>query len=132
MSGTYGIDHLGLTVSDLAASQAFFVEALGWRVFGTNETYPAVYITDGHSKLTLWQQKGADPVEFDRHNNVGLHHVAFKIPDSAALVALFDRVAGWPGVGVEYVPEFSGTGPKEHFMICEPGGNRMEFSYDPR
>jgi hypothetical protein len=33
---------------------------------------------------------------------------------------------------VEFAPEFSGKGPKVHFMIREPGGNRLEFSWDPR
>lgn len=132
MTQTLGIDHLGLTVSDLAASQRFFNDALGWETFGGNPDYPAAYVTNGHAKLTLWQQKGDDLRGFDRHANVGLHHNALKVPDSAALLALFDRVKDWPGVIVEFAPEFSGSGLKEHFMILEPGGTRLEFSYDPR
>ena len=127
---TLGIDHLGLTVSDLAASRDFFVGCLGWEVFGGNDSYPAVYVTNGHAKLTLWQQRG--DVGFDRHNNVGLHHTALKVPDEASLNALFDKVQDWPGIEVEFAPEFSGKGPKVHFMIREPGGTRLEFSYDPR
>lgn len=130
MSETLGIDHLGLTVSDLAASLAFFTQALGWTQFGGNPDYPSAYVTDGHAKLTLWQQRGA--VAFDRHANVGLHHTALKVGSSAQLVALFDVVSEWPGVQVEFAPEFSGTGPKEHFMVREPGGTRLELSYDPR
>ena len=127
-----GIDHLGLTVADLEASRAFFVEGLGWQVLGGNPDYPAVYIGNGHAKLTLWQQKGADQRGFDRHAHVGLHHVAFAVPDEAALTQLFDQIAAWPGVQVEFAPEPSGAGPKIHFMIREPGGTRIEFSYDPR
>ncbi len=86
----------------------------------------------GDAKLTLWQQKGAAGVDFDRHSNVGLHHTALKVPDEETLNTLFQRVRDWPGVVVEFAPEFSGKGPKVHFMIREPGGTRLEFSYDPR
>lgn len=127
-----GIDHLGLTVSDLDATRLFFVDALGWEIFGRNPDYPAVYVTNGAAKLTLWQQKGEKLRSFDRHSNVGLHHVAFKVPDESALNAVFEAVKDWPSVVVEFPPEPSGAGPKIHFMIREPGGNRVEFSYDPR
>lgn len=130
---TRGIDHLGLTVRDLTASRDFFVECLGWRVFGGNEHYPSCYVTDGHSKLTLW--RAAEPmsaIAFDRHKNVGLHHVALKVASKDALDFMFARVANWPGVIVEFGPEFSGKGPKVHAMIREPSGNRIEFSWDPR
>ncbi|MFL4468846.1 VOC family protein [Tateyamaria armeniaca] len=130
MSETLGIDHLGLTVTDLAASVAFFTGALGWTQFGGNADYPSAYITDGHSKLTLWQQRGDGA--FDRHKNVGLHHTALKVASAAQLLTLFDTVAAWPGVEVEFAPELSGKGPKEHFMIREPGGTRLELAYDPR
>ena len=128
---TLGIDHLGLTVSDLDASRAFFTGALGWTEFGGNADYPSAYVTDGHAKITLWQQK-KNGSAFDRRGNVGLHHTALKVPDEATLEAVFERVRDWPGVEVEYAPEFSGNGPKRHFMILEPGGTRLEVSYDPR
>ena len=130
-SSTLGIDHLGLTVSDLEASLGFFTEALGWEEFGGNPDYPSAYVRDGHAKITLWQQR-VNGSGFDRHANVGLHHTALKLPDATALQQLFERVKDWPGVKVEFAPELSGNGPKQHFMILEPGGTRMEFSYDPR
>jgi catechol 2,3-dioxygenase-like lactoylglutathione lyase family enzyme len=128
---TLGIDHLGLTVRDLEACLAFFTDCLGWSQVGGNPDYPAAYITDGHGKLTLWQQQsqGAD---FDRRANIGLHHFALKVADRDTLDALFDRVRDWPGVEVEFAPELSGKGPKVHFMIVEPGGTRLEVAYDPR
>ncbi|WP_214646777.1 VOC family protein [Ruegeria lacuscaerulensis] len=127
-----GIDHLGLTVSDLEATKAFFVEALGWDVVGGRPEYPSAFISNGSAVLTLWQQKGEDQHGFDRHANVGLHHVAFKIPSRESLDVVFAAVKDWPGVQVEFAPEPSGAGPKIHFMIQEPGGNRIEFAYDPR
>lgn len=127
---TLGIDHIGLTVADLGASRDFFVSCLGWTQFGGNDAYPSAYVTDGHAKLTLWQQRG--DTGFDRHETVGLHHAALKVADQATLDALFEQVRDWPGVEVEFAPEFSGKGPKVHCMIREPGGTRLELSYDPR
>ncbi|WP_319530098.1 VOC family protein [uncultured Cohaesibacter sp.] len=129
---TLGIDHLGLTVEDLMLSLSFFTDCLGWEQFGGNPDYPSAYITDGTSKLTLWQAKTDTPTGFDRHNNIGLHHVALKVESEEALNALFDAVKDWPDVKVEFAPEFSGKGPKIHCMVYEPGGNRLELSYDPR
>ena len=106
------------------------MDCLGWTQFDGNPDYPSAYVTDGNAKLTLWQQKGA--TGFDRHETVGLHHLALKVADQATLHAFFTKVRDWPGVVVEFAPELSGKGPKVHFMIFEPGGTRLEMSYDPR
>ena len=130
---TLGFDHVGLTVADLESSRLFFVECLGWKVVGERPSYPAVYVSDGRSVLTLWRvENQADYVAFDRRKNVGLHHLALKVADRAALDAVYARVAQWKGVTVEFAPAFSGKGPKVHLMIREPGGHRIEFSWDPR
>lgn len=95
--------------------------------------YPAVFVGDGRLTLTLWQVKdpaAATPLE--RKSNVGLHHLALKVSSSEELDALFMRVDRRPDVEVEFSPEYSGKGPKRHFMVLEPGGNRIEFAWDPR
>lgn len=130
---TNGIDHVGLTVSDLEASTRFFTECLGWRKFGENAAYPAAYVTDGASKITLWQVSDVSQfAAFDRKRQIGLHHLALKVSSQESLQALFDKVSVWPGVQVEFAPEFSGKGPKVHAMFTEPGGTRLELSFDPR
>ena len=128
---TAGIDHVGLTVSDVELSRAFFVQCLGWRVVGGNPAYPAVFVSDGTSVLTLWQVDGTDGHQpFDRRKNIGLHHVALKVPSEEALHALFVRVAGWPGVEVEFPPEPVGKLGNMHGFVREPGGTRVEFRYN--
>jgi catechol 2,3-dioxygenase-like lactoylglutathione lyase family enzyme len=130
---TLGIDHVGLTVRSLDLSLAFFLECLGWTQKGGRPEYPAAYISDGSCVVTLWQLKEKGPnCEFDRLGHIGLHHLAFKVGSEAELRSTFERVAAWPGVVVEFAPEFSGKGPKVHFMINEPGGTRIEFAWDPR
>jgi catechol 2,3-dioxygenase-like lactoylglutathione lyase family enzyme len=129
---TLGIDHLGLTVSDLELTRRFFVDCLGWKVVGENPAYPAVFVADGHSRLTLWQSDKSDGcAAFDRRKNVGLHHVALKVADLATLDTLYARVSQWPGVVVEFAQERVGSGPRIHCMVREPSGLRLEFVYTP-
>jgi catechol 2,3-dioxygenase-like lactoylglutathione lyase family enzyme len=130
---TVGIDHVGLTVRDLEVTSAFFVDCLGWKKVGEKPEYPAVFVSDGHILLTLWQLKNVDGlVEFDRKSNVGLHHLALRARDEAAFNAIFERISAWPGVRVEFAPELLGKGPKRHTMIYEPGGIRLEFDLNPQ
>ena len=132
-SATKGIDHVGLTVKDLDAARAFFVDCLGWKVVGGRPEYPAAYVSDGLGVLTLWRvENPASCVDFDRRTNIGLHHLALRVPDREALDALYTKVAAWPGVVLEFAPQLSGSGPKVHMMLREPGGNRIEFAWDPR
>ncbi len=71
-------------------------------------------------------------VGFNRHANVGLHHLALAVADRAGLDALYQRVAIWSGVVIEFEPQLSEKGPKIHFIIREPSGVRIEFAFDPR
>jgi catechol 2,3-dioxygenase-like lactoylglutathione lyase family enzyme len=126
---TIGVDHVGLTVKDLASALSFFCDCLGWKVVGENPSYPAAFVSDGNAIVTLWQVE--DPktcVPFERRQNLGLHHLALKVVDRRALDALHARVAAWPGTVIEFGPERSGKSPKVHFMIREPGGIRIEFA----
>jgi catechol 2,3-dioxygenase-like lactoylglutathione lyase family enzyme len=128
---TLGIDHLGLTVRSLDQTKAFFLDCLGWSLRGERPEYPAAFVTDGKCVLTLWQVKGEEPAAFDRRSNIGLHHLALRVANLAALQRVFAQVAAWPGVGVQFGPELSGKGPRMHCMIFEPGGIRIEFVCDP-
>jgi catechol 2,3-dioxygenase-like lactoylglutathione lyase family enzyme len=131
-AATIGIDHVGLSVSDLERSRRFFVECLGWQVVGEKPEYPAVFVSDGVSRLTLWQvATPGEHVAFDRRNNVGLHHLALKVADLATLSELYARVAAWPDVVVEFAPELVGPGPRTHCMVREPSGVRIELVCTP-
>ena len=128
VSLTTGIDHVGLTVKDLGLTSAFFTDCLGWKKIGEKPDYPAVFVSDGHIMLTLWQLKNTEAeVAFDRKSNVGLHHLAIRAAGESAFNEIFERVSNWPGVKVEFSPELLGKGPKRHMMIYEPSGIRIEF-----
>jgi len=129
---TLGMNHVGLTVTDLDKSVAFFEETLDWEVVGGYPDYPSKFVTDGEIFLTLWQ--ATDPenaIAFDRKNNVGLHHLAFTVTSRDALDVLYERFLITDGVVIEFSPEPNGGGPTIHMMIREPSGNRLEFAYNP-
>ena len=125
---TEGINHLGLAVKDLERSVSFFTDTLGWRTAGGDPDYPAVFVTDGNSFVTLWRVTDpATAVEFNRKNNVGLHHLAFTVKSLKALHKLHQKFQDVEGLVIEFAPEFMGQGPTTHMMIREPSGNRLEF-----
>ena len=109
---------------------AFSCECLGWEVVGENAAYPAVFVSDGTTRLTLWQADEGH-VAFDRRKNLGLHHLALKVVDLDALRDLHARVSAWPDVVVEFAPELVGKGPRVHCMVREPGGVRIELVCTP-
>ena len=131
-SGIGGIDHFGLTVTDLQASQAFFIDTLGFELLGEDSEYPSAFVANDEIMVTLWRVTDPDKaIEFDRKNNVGLHHLAFAIDSFEALDALHETLLRTPGVVVEFSPELLGAGPTKHMMIREPSGNRLEFIHRP-
>ena len=127
---TQGAHHIGLAVRDVAEARDFFVEALGFTVAAERPDYPAIFVSDGTTLLTLWQV--ADPASatpFDRRANIGLHHLALRVADLEALRTVFARVQGHPGTVIEFDPEPIREGATTHHFICAmPGGIRIEFA----
>jgi catechol 2,3-dioxygenase-like lactoylglutathione lyase family enzyme len=122
---TRGAHHVGLSVSKLEETAAFFTSVLGWKEVRRND-YPAVYVSDGQLMVTLWQTKEEPAVDFDRKKNVGLHHLAFKVESEAALNDVHAALVA-AGTKIEFAPELVGKGPAKHLMCTEPSGVRLEF-----
>ncbi|MCT2401557.1 VOC family protein [Novosphingobium mangrovi (ex Huang et al. 2023)] len=127
---TQGAHHIGLVVRDLDEARGFFCDALGFEQVGAVPDYPALFVSDGTTLLTLW--RAADPQTanaFDRHGNIGLHHLALRVADDVALDGVHDRVKGYPGTTVEFAPEPIREGAStRHFICTMPGGIRIEFA----
>jgi hypothetical protein len=95
---------------------------------GKSRTYPAVFLSDGTTLITLWQAANpAMAAPFDRKNVIGLHHLALKVEGPDGLEALHDALKVTDGVKVEFAPEPLGGGPTKHMMCAIPGGIRVEF-----
>ena len=125
---TQGVEHVGLTVLNVRETADFLINSLGFTLLGEKPSYPAIFLTDGVTKITLWQVASNVPaVPFNRKNNIGLHHLAFKIPDDAELDNLYNKLKAISNIVIEFAPELMGQGPSRHMMIYEPGGLRIEF-----
>ena len=125
---TRGVHHVGLTVPDVTASVGFFVNTLGFELLGERAEYPAAFVTDGITMITLWQ--ATDPssaTPFDRKNVIGLHHLAIAVENADTLDVLHDRLLIAPDVAIEFAPEPQGTGGNRHLMCSMPGGIRLEL-----
>lgn len=127
-----GADHIGFSVSNLSASKNFFMKTLGFALRGEDPSYPSVFLSNGEITVTLWRvSDGAIAIPFDRKNNVGLHHFAFKVDSEEKLRALYQRLQETDGVKIEFKPEPLGNGPAKHMMIRDPSGLRLEFIHRP-
>jgi catechol 2,3-dioxygenase-like lactoylglutathione lyase family enzyme len=123
---TQGAHHIGLTVADIETSADFFITLLGWQEVGRNPDYPAIFVSDGQTVITLWASKDKPTVPFNNKRNVGLHHLALAVASEQVLndlAALLQR----QGIAIEFTPEPLGQGPARHMMCYEPGGIRIEF-----
>jgi catechol 2,3-dioxygenase-like lactoylglutathione lyase family enzyme len=117
-----------LTVPDLNGAQRFFVEALGFAPAGEVPDYPAAFVSDGSLMITLWQAE--DPTAaapFDRRTNIGLHHLALRVGDSAALSGLHRELAVREDTTIEFQPEELGDSGLQHMMVRIPGNIRLEL-----
>lgn len=124
---TLGVHHVGLSVSDLGKAVAFFTGVLGHAKVAERPDYPAAFVSDGKTLITLWQVENPDAcIAFDRRRNVGLHHMALRVADDAALDALHARLAA-AGIEVEFSPEPLKSVGVRHMMCRMPGGPRLEF-----
>jgi catechol 2,3-dioxygenase-like lactoylglutathione lyase family enzyme len=129
---TLGVDHVGLTVGCLQETVSFFIDQLGWKVIGELPSYPAIFVSNGHMKLTLWQAENPqEAVAFNRKTNIGLHHLAIGLPSFDALDRLYEKLKSVANIEIEFAPELSGKGPHKHMMIRDPSGIRIEFVHRP-
>ncbi len=123
---TKGVHHVGLTVSRLEESAAFFTSLLGWQEVRRNDEYPAIFVSDGTNMLTLWQTKETPATSFDKNRNVGLHHIAFQVDTESDLDTLHEKLVN-QNVPIEFAPELVRQGPAKHMICYEPSGVRVEF-----
>ncbi len=123
---TTGVHHVGLSVSDLQGAADFFVEVLGFRVVGERPAYPALFVGDGRTLITLWQVDQSAEGRFDRKRSEGLHHLALAVDSAETLDTLHGAMVR-RGTAIEFVPEPRADGTARHMMLNIPGGPRLEL-----
>ncbi|MFH7599936.1 VOC family protein [Streptomyces racemochromogenes] len=126
--GTLRTGHVGLNVTDLERSLAFYRDALGFGLLGEGKEEGRRFAflgRDGELVLTLWQQAE------DRYapQAAGLHHLAFSAGTIEEVRAYEDRLRG---LGVDFAYE----GVVAHregaasggIFFHDPDGTRLEIS----
>jgi methylmalonyl-CoA epimerase len=87
------LDHVGIAVSDLPASLAFFKDVLGLHVEATEEIASqrvrATFLNTGQSTFEMLEATAADsPIaKFIDKRGPGMHHVALRVDDIEAALA---------------------------------------------
>lgn len=123
---TRGVHHVGLTVSNIQECRDFFVQVLGYEQVGEKPAYPALFVSDGTTMITLWQARDGAR-EFDREHAIGLHHLAVRASSREELGRLHQKIAEHKDCSVEFPPEPLGTSGLLHMMARIPGGVRLEL-----
>ncbi len=128
-----GLEHVDLTVNDLAKSAAFYscvLEALGFKRF----QHPAQHVSWSNGKLSITIRQAASELagaKFDRYR-VGLHHLALKLKARGDVDALhrllldkglpvLDPPAEYPEYGANYYAVF----------FADPDGLKLEAVHFP-
>lgn len=120
--------HIGLNVTDLDRSLAFYRDVLGFRPLaeGKEDGRRYAFLGDGENLvLTLWQQAG-QPYAAER---AGLHHLALEA-DTIEKVREYEEALRAYGVDFAYegvVAHREGAGSGGIFFH-DPDGTRLEIS----
>ena len=118
------IDHLGLSVSDLAKSRAFYAKALQPLGYSVMMEFPGALGFGAKGKPDFWLGQGTAS---------GKVHVAFASPDRktvdafyAAAIAAGGKDNGKPGLRPQYHKDYYGA------FVFDPDGNNIEaVSHQP-
>jgi catechol 2,3-dioxygenase-like lactoylglutathione lyase family enzyme len=112
------IDHLGLTVSDLAKSRAFYAKALQPLGYAVTMEFPGALGFGAQGKSDFWLGQGTAS---------GKVHVAFVSSDRktvdafyAAAMAAGGKDNGKPGLRPQYHRDYYGA------FVFDPDGNNIE------
>lgn len=121
---TSGVHHIGLTVTDLQRSKAFYQELFGWKEVGADPKLGYVFLADGKNFVTFWQESERPYTKA----NAGLHHFALSVGSVDELTQA-EQILRKKGVRIHYnriVPLHDGAHEAELYFY-DPDGIRVEL-----
>jgi glyoxylase I family protein len=128
----FGVEHIDLTVNDVARSRSFYDKVLGELGFRKHEDEN--YINWSNAQMTIAIRAASDTnqrAQFDRYR-VGLHHLALRARSRADIdafhnflmrekIAVLDAPAEYPQYGQGYYAVF----------FADPDGMKLELVHYP-
>ena len=129
-----GIQHVDLTVGDVARSIDFYVRLLGPLGFEEYGRYPSyrgseevVYFQFGHDHLGLRPAEGGEHHYYD----VGIEHIAFFVDSREEVDDAYQRCLAM-GAEVHYPPELDRDIADYYALfVFDPDGIRVEIACAP-
>ena len=117
------VGHVALNVRDMSLSEMFYTDVVGLEVVARSEG--AVFFTCGtmHHDVVLFQAQNLTDGEVQ--SVIGLNHIAFQLPNRAALRARYDLLQK-RDIAVRTVEHNSSLSVYFH----DPDGNRLELYCD--
>jgi catechol 2,3-dioxygenase len=117
------VGHVALNVRDVKRSEQFYTEAVGLEI--ASQAEGATFLTCGtlHHDIVLFQTP--QPEGEAAQPAVGLNHIAFQVPDRAALRGRYDLLTH-RGINVRTVEHNTTLSLYFH----DPDGNRIELYCD--
>ena len=123
-----GVDHVDLTVNDLARSIPFYEKVLG--ALGFRRVPHATYVAWANAHLAIVLRPAARAAAFDRYR-VGLHHLALEAGSRQAV----NERAEWlraQGAEIESGPEAYWYQPGYYAVFFyDPDGIKLEIVHIP-
>lgn len=114
------VDHVAITVQDMARSVEFYTKKLGFSITRKAETPTTniVFVGKGSAQLELFeikegQAKEVPPLEADE---IGIKHIAFNVDDLESIVEEYRKK------GVEFTSEIRRSGARSHIFFKDPDG----------
>ena len=127
-----GVEHIDLTVNDIARSRAFYDKVLGELGFRKFEGDDYIHWANAQMTIAIREASGVHrDAQFDRYR-VGLHHLALRARSRADIeafhdflkrekVQILDAPAEYPHYGENYYAVF----------FADPDGMKLELVHNP-
>ena len=118
------VDHVAITVKDLARSIAFY-QKLGFAVIrqSENPTQRMVFVGNGLAELELFglKDEAAKEVPPLQNDEVGLKHIAFHVDDLEGVVDALKQK------GITFTTEIRRSGPRASIFFTDPDGTILQL-----
>jgi len=127
-----GVEHIDLTVNDVARSRAFYDKVLGELGFRKFESDDYINWSNAQMTIAIREASGVHrDAQFDRYR-VGLHHLALRARSRADIdafhdflkrekIKILDAPAEYPHYGENYYAVF----------FADPDGMKLELVHNP-